>query len=135
MTWLIFQSLCAQFAIEGLPINQLYGSDSLEAAEREIQHFFPPQHTVALIKPHVTQEQRGKYIKIEPMYTFFFNFCGILQSKVERIKQWAPSLSGGSAPSLGCERFWPDFLYLITLMVPCQFSEKSSGWLSPPIYI
>eukprot|EP00069_Balaena_mysticetus_P011637 bmy_07177T0 len=58
-------SLCAQFAMESLPINQLYGSDSLEAAERDIQYFFPPQHTAALIKPHVTQEQRGKYIKIE----------------------------------------------------------------------
>ncbi|XP_068405898.1 thioredoxin domain-containing protein 3 [Eschrichtius robustus] len=51
-------SLCAQFAMESLPINQLYGSDSLEAAERDIRYFFPPQHTAALIKPHVTQEQR-----------------------------------------------------------------------------
>nr|XP_025146903.1 thioredoxin domain-containing protein 3 isoform X1 [Bubalus bubalis] len=58
------ECLCAQFAIEGLPINQLYGSDSLEAAEREIQYFFPPQHTVALIKPHVTQEQREDIMKI-----------------------------------------------------------------------
>lgn len=74
LTWLLFQSLCAQFAMESLPINQLYGSDSPEAAERDIQYFFPPEHTAALIKPHVTQEQRGKYIKIEPMYTFFFSF-------------------------------------------------------------
>ncbi|XP_049570655.1 thioredoxin domain-containing protein 3 [Orcinus orca] len=51
-------SLCAQFAMESLPINHLYGSDSLEAAERDIQYFFPPEHTAALIKPHVTQEQR-----------------------------------------------------------------------------
>ncbi|XP_040116797.1 thioredoxin domain-containing protein 3 [Oryx dammah] len=58
------ESLCAQFAIEGLPINQLYGSDSLEAAEREIQYFFPPQHTVALIKPHITQEQREDIMKV-----------------------------------------------------------------------
>uniref|UniRef100_A0A8C3X617 Thioredoxin domain-containing protein 3 n=1 Tax=Catagonus wagneri TaxID=51154 RepID=A0A8C3X617_9CETA len=52
------ESLCTRFAMESLPINQLYGSDSLEAAEREIQYFFPPQHTVALIKPHVSPEQR-----------------------------------------------------------------------------
>uniref|UniRef100_A0A8C6DK30 Thioredoxin domain-containing protein 3 n=1 Tax=Moschus moschiferus TaxID=68415 RepID=A0A8C6DK30_MOSMO len=58
------ESLCAQFAMEGLPINQLYGSDSLEAAEREIRYFFPPQHTVALIKPHVTQEQREEIMNI-----------------------------------------------------------------------
>ncbi|XP_036285853.2 thioredoxin domain-containing protein 3-like [Pipistrellus kuhlii] len=51
-------SLCVQFAMESLPINQLYGSDSLELAERDIQYFFPPQKTLALIKPHVTPEQR-----------------------------------------------------------------------------
>lgn len=45
-----------------LPFNQLYGSNSPETAEREIQYFFPEQNALALIKPHVTQEQRGKYI-------------------------------------------------------------------------
>ncbi|XP_044945577.1 thioredoxin domain-containing protein 3 isoform X2 [Mustela putorius furo] len=57
-------SLCARFAMEGLPINQLYGSDSLEAAEREIQYFFPPQSTLALLKPHLTQEQREEILKL-----------------------------------------------------------------------
>ncbi|GAB5568433.1 thioredoxin domain-containing protein 3 isoform X1 [Prionailurus iriomotensis] len=57
------ESLCVQFAVEGLPINQLYGSDSLETAEKEIQYFFPPQQTLALIKPHVTQEQREEILK------------------------------------------------------------------------
>ncbi|KAF3819014.1 hypothetical protein GH733_013164 [Mirounga leonina] len=46
------ESLCIRFAMEDLPINQLYGSDSLEAAEMEIQYFFPPQSTLALLKPH-----------------------------------------------------------------------------------
>lgn len=55
-----------------LPINQLYGSDSLEAAKREIQYFFPLQSTLAVIKPHVTHEQRGKYLKIKPdVYVLF----------------------------------------------------------------
>ncbi|XP_024413689.2 thioredoxin domain-containing protein 3 [Desmodus rotundus] len=58
------ESLCVQFATESLPINQLYGSDSLEAAEREIQYFFPPQSTLALIKPHVTQEQREEIFNL-----------------------------------------------------------------------
>ncbi|XP_064431656.1 thioredoxin domain-containing protein 3 [Mirounga angustirostris] len=57
-------SLCIRFAMEDLPINQLYGSDSLEAAEREIQYFFPPQSTLALLKPHVTQEQREEILKL-----------------------------------------------------------------------
>ncbi|KAB1276308.1 Thioredoxin domain-containing protein 3 [Camelus dromedarius] len=57
-------SLCVQFAMEGLPVNQLHGSDSLEAARREIKYFFPPQNTIALIKPHVTQEQREYILKL-----------------------------------------------------------------------
>ncbi|XP_019565816.2 thioredoxin domain-containing protein 3 [Rhinolophus sinicus] len=52
------ESLCVQFAMESLPINQLYGSVSLEAAEKEIEYFFPPQNVLGLIKPHVTHEQR-----------------------------------------------------------------------------
>ncbi|KAM9216292.1 thioredoxin domain-containing protein 3 [Dugong dugon] len=58
------ESLCAQFAKESLPINQLYGSGSLEAAEKEIQHFFPPQSTLALIKPHVSYENKDDILKI-----------------------------------------------------------------------
>ncbi|XP_034522024.1 thioredoxin domain-containing protein 3 isoform X2 [Ailuropoda melanoleuca] len=57
-------SLCVRFAMEDLPINQLYGSDSLEAARREIQYFFPPQNTLALLKPHVTQEQREEILEL-----------------------------------------------------------------------
>uniref|UniRef100_A0A8D2DT68 Thioredoxin domain-containing protein 3 n=1 Tax=Sciurus vulgaris TaxID=55149 RepID=A0A8D2DT68_SCIVU len=57
-------SLCAQFAMDRLPVNQLYGSDSKEIAEREIQYFFPLQNTLAVIKPHVTHEQREEIMKI-----------------------------------------------------------------------
>ncbi|KAG8518976.1 Thioredoxin domain-containing protein 3, partial [Galemys pyrenaicus] len=55
--------LSAQFAMESLPISQLYGSDSLETAEREIQYFFPPQTTFVLIKPHVPAEEKHAIIK------------------------------------------------------------------------
>ncbi|XP_053511093.1 thioredoxin domain-containing protein 3 [Artibeus jamaicensis] len=58
------ESLCIQFATGSLPVNQLYGSDSLEAAEREIQYFFPPQTTLALIKSHVTHEQREEIFNL-----------------------------------------------------------------------
>ncbi|XP_037693482.1 thioredoxin domain-containing protein 3 [Choloepus didactylus] len=57
------ESLCARFAMEESPINQLYGSDSLETAEKEIQYFFPPQNTLAVIKPHVTNEYKEKILK------------------------------------------------------------------------
>ncbi|XP_020033534.2 thioredoxin domain-containing protein 3 [Castor canadensis] len=57
-------SLCAQFAKESLPVSQLYGSDSTEIAERDIELFFPPQNTLAIIKPHVTLEQREEIMKL-----------------------------------------------------------------------
>ncbi|KAL6035692.1 hypothetical protein STEG23_008647, partial [Scotinomys teguina] len=57
------ESLCAQFATGYFPINQFYGSSSKAAAEKEIENFFPPQSTLALIKPHVTQEQRMEILK------------------------------------------------------------------------
>lgn len=72
--------------MESSPINQLYGSDSLEAAEREIQHFFPPQHTVALIKPHVSPEQRGKDKNVKAKSTFFFQVCELFQA-MEKLKE------------------------------------------------
>lgn len=57
--------------MESLPINQLYGSVSLEAAEKEIEYFFPPENVLGLIKPHVTHEQRGKYLKVKPNVSSF----------------------------------------------------------------
>ncbi|XP_060051833.1 thioredoxin domain-containing protein 3 isoform X2 [Erinaceus europaeus] len=56
--------LCAKFAMDSLPICQLHGSDSLEAAEREIQLLFPPQNTLAMIKPHVTPKEREEILKL-----------------------------------------------------------------------
>ncbi|XP_059119345.1 thioredoxin domain-containing protein 3 isoform X1 [Peromyscus eremicus] len=57
------ESLCVQFATGNFPINQFYGSSSKVAAEKEIEEFFPPQATLALIKPHMTQEQRSEILK------------------------------------------------------------------------
>jgi len=44
-------SLRAQFAVEGVSINQLHGSDSEDHAEKEILYFFPIEQTVAIVKP------------------------------------------------------------------------------------
>ncbi|XP_031214896.1 thioredoxin domain-containing protein 3 isoform X2 [Mastomys coucha] len=57
------ESLCVQFSSGNFPINQFYGSSSKEAAEKEIEHFFPPQRTLALIKPHVTHGERMEILK------------------------------------------------------------------------
>lgn len=45
--------------MEESPVNPLHGSDSPEAAAKEIQQFFPVQSTVAVIKPEVEPDKRG----------------------------------------------------------------------------
>ena len=57
--YLKFNSLRAQFQVEDCPVNSLHGSDSVEAASKEIQKIFPMQSTVAVIKPETEPEQRG----------------------------------------------------------------------------
>lgn len=56
-------SLRHQFQVEDSPINPLHGSDSPEAAEKEIQQFFPVQSTVAVIKPEVEPDKREEVIQ------------------------------------------------------------------------
>ncbi|KAM6202344.1 thioredoxin domain-containing protein 3 [Rhynchocyon petersi] len=58
------ECLCVQFAKGSLPINQLYGSDSLEAARKEIQYFFPAQCTFGLIKPHVSYNDKDTILRM-----------------------------------------------------------------------
>ena len=52
------ESLRAQFSVEGVEMNQIHGADTEEAAQKEIDFFFPVQQTVAVIKPEA-YENRG----------------------------------------------------------------------------
>ena len=52
------QSLRATFTVEEEPLNQLHGSDSNEAAGRELDMLFPVEQTLAAIKPDAF-ERRG----------------------------------------------------------------------------
>jgi len=54
-------SLRAQFAVDGVTINQLHGSDTDEQADKEILYFFPIEQTVALIKPDA-YENKGELL-------------------------------------------------------------------------
>lgn len=58
----IIDSLRAQFAVEGNEVNPLHGSDNSETAAREIQYFFPVEHTVGIIKPSGLTEKGQLYI-------------------------------------------------------------------------
>ncbi|XP_016386652.1 thioredoxin domain-containing protein 6-like [Sinocyclocheilus rhinocerous] len=63
-------SLRAQFSCGSSSINQLHGSGSSEEAEREIGFFFPPEDTLAVIKPdtqhkeEILEEIRGRGFNI-----------------------------------------------------------------------
>ncbi|KAK6293158.1 thioredoxin domain-containing protein 6 [Coregonus clupeaformis] len=52
------ESLRAQFAIDNVTINQLHGSSTPEEAQRDLNCFFPTEHTLAVIKPDSTQEHK-----------------------------------------------------------------------------
>uniref|UniRef100_A0A8C7RR76 Nucleoside diphosphate kinase-like domain-containing protein n=1 Tax=Oncorhynchus mykiss TaxID=8022 RepID=A0A8C7RR76_ONCMY len=52
------ESLRAQFAIDNVTINQIHGSSTPEEAQRDLNRFFPTEHTLAVIKPDSTQEHK-----------------------------------------------------------------------------
>jgi len=59
------ESLRAVFADDNEEINPIHGADSIEAAEKELRTFFPPQATVAVIKPEAysVPEQREEIVE------------------------------------------------------------------------
>lgn len=57
-------SLRAQFSGGSSSINQLHGSGSSDEAEREIGFFFPPEDTLAVIKPDT--EHKGIISAVTP---------------------------------------------------------------------
>ena len=50
-------SFRAQYSVDNSELNQLHCSDSAESAAREINYFFPPEQTVAVIKPNAFTER------------------------------------------------------------------------------
>ncbi|XP_078702258.1 thioredoxin domain-containing protein 6-like isoform X3 [Branchiostoma floridae x Branchiostoma belcheri] len=59
------QSLRAQFAMEGVSVNPLHGSDSVENAEKEVQFFFPMQQTLAVVKPDAQEHKDAIIARIQ----------------------------------------------------------------------
>ncbi|NXV81483.1 TXND3 protein, partial [Atlantisia rogersi] len=50
--------LSAVYAINNIPISQLHGSSTLDDAKKELQFFFPQEHTLALIKPAAAKKHK-----------------------------------------------------------------------------
>ncbi|XP_067148542.1 thioredoxin domain-containing protein 3 [Apteryx mantelli] len=51
-------SLRAEYAFDSTPLDQLHGSSSPDDAQKELQFFFPQEHTLALIKPAAVKEHK-----------------------------------------------------------------------------
>ncbi|KAM8810401.1 thioredoxin domain-containing protein 3 [Eudromia elegans] len=52
-------SLRAEYAVDSISLDQLHGSSSPGDARKELQFFFPQEHTLALIKPDAVKEHKG----------------------------------------------------------------------------
>ncbi|XP_041263810.1 thioredoxin domain-containing protein 3 [Onychostruthus taczanowskii] len=57
------ESLRAQFLFENVPINQLHGSSTPSDAQKELEFFFPEEHTFALIKPDAAKTHKDEIMK------------------------------------------------------------------------
>ncbi|KAM9302814.1 thioredoxin domain-containing protein 3 [Morus bassanus] len=51
-------SLRAKYAVNNIPIDQLHGSSTPDNAQKELQFFFPQEHTLALIKPAAAMKHK-----------------------------------------------------------------------------
>ncbi|KAM6412353.1 thioredoxin domain-containing protein 3 [Pluvialis apricaria] len=51
-------SLRAKYAVNNIPIGQLHGSSTPDDAQKELQFFFPQEHTLALIKPDAAKKHK-----------------------------------------------------------------------------
>ncbi|XP_049672695.1 thioredoxin domain-containing protein 3 [Accipiter gentilis] len=51
-------SLRAKYAVSNIPIGQLHGSSTPDDAQKELQFFFPEEHTLALIKPAAAKKHK-----------------------------------------------------------------------------
>ena len=58
-------SLREQFAVEGsVELNPLHGSDDPEIAAKEVEYFFPVEHTLCAIKPsHFSERGKGERLQ------------------------------------------------------------------------
>ncbi|KAJ8020049.1 Thioredoxin domain-containing protein 3-like [Holothuria leucospilota] len=57
------ESLRAQFSMTDTTINAIHGSDSTESAHKELEFFFPREHTVAVIKPDAATEHKDAIVE------------------------------------------------------------------------
>uniref|UniRef100_A0A8C6NF44 Uncharacterized protein n=1 Tax=Melopsittacus undulatus TaxID=13146 RepID=A0A8C6NF44_MELUD len=56
-------SLRARYAVSNVPIGQLHGSSTPDDAQKELEFFFPQEHTLALIKPAAAAKHKDDILQ------------------------------------------------------------------------
>ncbi|XP_065521455.1 thioredoxin domain-containing protein 3 [Lathamus discolor] len=56
-------SLRARYAVSNVPIAQLHGSSTPDDAQKELEFFFPQEHTLALIKPAAAAKHKDDILQ------------------------------------------------------------------------
>jgi len=64
--------------VENIPFNQLHGSSSVDDATKEVEYFFPTEHTLGVIKPNALTE-KGVYTRNISVTIVFHLLDQILQ--------------------------------------------------------
>ncbi|KAM9257857.1 LOW QUALITY PROTEIN: thioredoxin domain-containing protein 3 [Cariama cristata] len=63
-------SLRAKYAVNNIPIDQLHGSSTPDAAQKELRLFFPQEHTLAFIKPAAAKQHKDDIMqKVDAGFT------------------------------------------------------------------
>ncbi|KAM9023159.1 thioredoxin domain-containing protein 3 [Ara ararauna] len=57
------KSLRAQYAVSNVPIGKLHGSSTPDDAQKELEFFFPQEHTLALIKPAAAAKHKDDILQ------------------------------------------------------------------------
>ncbi len=78
----------AQFSLTDSTINCVHGSDSVESASKELNYFFPTEHTLAIIKPDASVEHKDAVI--ERIHEAGFNIA--CQKNIELDRELAEQL-------------------------------------------
>ena len=66
--------------MEDAPFNQLHGSSSVEDASKEVEYFFPKEHTLGVIKPNAISEKGKSYYRAT-------NFTFVIDQILDKIKE------------------------------------------------
>lgn len=68
--------------MEDIPFNQLHGSASTEDATKEVEYFFPTEHTLGVIKPNALSD-KGNYYCVYSIHNVYNDMSDKIMQKIK----------------------------------------------------